>query len=219
MKKKLIILSVVMILLGTSATAQCFKKIVAGQDFFLAISQDGTLWAWGENGSGQLGDGTTTDRTTPVQISTAANWAFIAAGDNHWPRLKQTGRSGRGAMIAMGNWGMVQAVASRRRCRSAPIPTGKKWPQATEVHSLSKPLERSGLGGRITSIFLETDKAQAMSAKLLCKSGLQQTGIIFTAMPDMVLPLKTAARFGLGDIIITDSLALATQRIAMFLSR
>ena len=80
-----------MILLGTSATAQCFKKIVAGQDFFLAISQDGTLWAWGENGSGQLGDGTTTDRTTPVQISTAANWAFIAAGDNHSAAIKTDG--------------------------------------------------------------------------------------------------------------------------------
>ncbi|PZU88626.1 MAG: hypothetical protein DI529_05360 [Chryseobacterium sp.] len=91
MRKFFFVLGVGMTLIGTSASAQCFKKIVAGQDFFLAISQDGTLWAWGENGSGQLGDGTTTDRTTPVQISTATTWAFIAAGDNHSAAIKTDG--------------------------------------------------------------------------------------------------------------------------------
>lgn len=33
-----------------------------------ALKSDGTVWAWGENGSGQLGDGTTTDRNMPVQV-------------------------------------------------------------------------------------------------------------------------------------------------------
>ena len=40
----------------------------AGGVFALALSADGTLWAWGNNSSGQLGDGTTTDRNTPVQV-------------------------------------------------------------------------------------------------------------------------------------------------------
>ena len=35
---------------------------------FFAITQDDYLYAWGENHYGQLGDGTTTDRTTPVRI-------------------------------------------------------------------------------------------------------------------------------------------------------
>nr|WP_148282310.1 RCC1 domain-containing protein [Corallococcus coralloides] len=32
------------------------------------LRQDGTVWAWGWNDYGQLGDGTTTDRLTPVQL-------------------------------------------------------------------------------------------------------------------------------------------------------
>lgn len=91
MKKKFIILSIGITLFGTLTQAQCFKKVVAGQDFFLAISQDGTLWAWGENSYGQLGDGTTTDRATPVQISTATNWSFIAAGYYHSAAIKNDG--------------------------------------------------------------------------------------------------------------------------------
>jgi alpha-tubulin suppressor-like RCC1 family protein len=34
----------------------------------LALKRDGTVWAWGNNQYGQLGDGTTTQRNTPVQV-------------------------------------------------------------------------------------------------------------------------------------------------------
>jgi alpha-tubulin suppressor-like RCC1 family protein len=35
----------------------------------LAVRSDGTVWAWGLNEDGELGDGTTTDRNTPVQVA------------------------------------------------------------------------------------------------------------------------------------------------------
>jgi alpha-tubulin suppressor-like RCC1 family protein len=34
----------------------------------VAITSDGTVWAWGHNSDYQLGDGTTTDRNAPVQV-------------------------------------------------------------------------------------------------------------------------------------------------------
>ncbi len=44
-----------------------FPAIAAGGSHTVALKNDGTVWAWGSNLSGQLGDGTTTGRTTPVQ--------------------------------------------------------------------------------------------------------------------------------------------------------
>jgi alpha-tubulin suppressor-like RCC1 family protein len=46
----------------------------------LALKTDGTLWAWGYNGSGQLGQGNTTDYSSPVQIGALTNWLEIGGG-------------------------------------------------------------------------------------------------------------------------------------------
>ncbi|WP_050591866.1 RCC1 domain-containing protein [Salinispora fenicalii] len=65
---------------GTTVTA-----IAAGDDHSLAVTSAGAALAWGGNRFGQLGDETTTDSTTPVEVSLPAGTTVtaIAAGDDH----------------------------------------------------------------------------------------------------------------------------------------
>jgi alpha-tubulin suppressor-like RCC1 family protein len=46
------------------------------------VKNDGSLWAMGRNAYGQLGDGTTTDRHSPVQVL-SSGVADVSAGDSH----------------------------------------------------------------------------------------------------------------------------------------
>ena len=64
-------------------TSNNWRKIDAGDQHSLAIDASGTLWAWGNNTFGQLGDGTNTTSLSPIIIGTATNWAVISAGTDH----------------------------------------------------------------------------------------------------------------------------------------
>ncbi len=50
------------------------------QQFNMALKLDGTVWAWGRNSSGQLGNGTVTNRSTPTQVVDLVDVADIASG-------------------------------------------------------------------------------------------------------------------------------------------
>ncbi|MGO9138738.1 MAG: carboxypeptidase-like regulatory domain-containing protein [Syntrophales bacterium] len=54
--------------------------VAAGYDHAVVMKTDGTVWAWGGNSHGQLGNGTTTGSVTPVQVSGMSGVEAIAAG-------------------------------------------------------------------------------------------------------------------------------------------
>ncbi|MFZ4594185.1 MAG: choice-of-anchor D domain-containing protein [Verrucomicrobiaceae bacterium] len=58
---------------------------------FAAIKRDGRLFTWGNNGSGQMGIGTTTGSRTPVSVDSQTDWAQVASGGNHMIALKRDG--------------------------------------------------------------------------------------------------------------------------------
>src|SRR2546423_1631315 len=55
------------------------------------VVNDGTVRCWGDNGFGQLGDGTTIDRLIPVAVSGLTNAVAIAAGSCHTCALRAAG--------------------------------------------------------------------------------------------------------------------------------
>lgn len=57
----------------------------------IAIKNDGTLWAWGYNYNGQLGNESTLNSTVPIQIGTENNWYRISAGYLHSTAIKNDG--------------------------------------------------------------------------------------------------------------------------------
>jgi alpha-tubulin suppressor-like RCC1 family protein len=71
--------------------AQCWKTVSAGSNHSLGIKKDGTLWAWGKNDYGQLGDGTIVNKLVPTQIGNDANWKVISAGYNYSAAIKSDG--------------------------------------------------------------------------------------------------------------------------------
>jgi PKD repeat protein len=63
----------------------------AGYGHTAALKSDGSLWAWGNNNSGQLGDGTLIEKIAPVRIGNSADWKTLTAGYYHTLSLKQDG--------------------------------------------------------------------------------------------------------------------------------
>ncbi|HLG19760.1 MAG TPA: hypothetical protein VI895_08100 [Bdellovibrionota bacterium] len=55
-----------------------------------AIASDGTLWCWGSNDWGQLGDGSYVSSSTPVQVGTETNWMTVDAKGNHTCGIRGT---------------------------------------------------------------------------------------------------------------------------------
>jgi len=58
-------------------------SIAAGVGHCAAVDSSGTVWTWGENVVGQLGDGTTEDRNLPVKIESIKDAVFAGAGYYH----------------------------------------------------------------------------------------------------------------------------------------
>ena len=78
--------------------------ISVGSYHSVFLKSDGTVWATGKNEYGQLGDGTTTQRTNPVQVTNADGTELsgvvgISAGSNHTVYLKAMARCGDGTEL------------------------------------------------------------------------------------------------------------------------
>lgn len=75
-----------------------------------AIKTDGTLWSCGYNNQGQLGQGDTLNRSTPVQIGTLTDWDKIACGNTHSIAVKTNGTLWAWGYNGVGSLGLGDTV-------------------------------------------------------------------------------------------------------------
>ena len=78
-------------------TSRNVARITSGVDSHHLIDSNSQIWSWGYNSSGQLGDGTTSIRSSPVQLTTTSSfntktWRSIAAGTNNVGAIDETGK-------------------------------------------------------------------------------------------------------------------------------
>lgn len=66
-------------------------SVAAGDKHNVALKSDGTVWTWGDNSFGQLGDETATNRYTPAQVSGITDVTAITAGYSYTAALKSDG--------------------------------------------------------------------------------------------------------------------------------
>jgi len=74
---------------GMQITQQ--PSIAGGGSSSYALKPDGTVWAWGANGNGQLGNNSLTDSSVPVQVSNLSGVTAIAGGGGSGYALKSDG--------------------------------------------------------------------------------------------------------------------------------
>ena len=99
-------------------SSKSWSDFSLGNGFTLAKATDGTLWSWGLNSEGTLGNGLIIHRSSPVQISTSS-WSVISAGYSNASAIKSDGTLwvwGSGVLGAMGQNDVIS--------RSSPVQVG-----------------------------------------------------------------------------------------------
>jgi alpha-tubulin suppressor-like RCC1 family protein len=103
---------------GDSGVLSGVKAIAAGAGQSLALLSNGAVVAWGKNGDGELGDGTTTSRSAPVQVvgvggsGVLSNVAAVAAGGEYSLALLNNGTVAAWGLNALGELGNGTTMSS-----------------------------------------------------------------------------------------------------------
>jgi len=110
--------------------------------FAIGLKTDGTLWSWGNNGNGQLGIGTTTSQTVPVQVGTDADWVTMAAGSNYVMAIKTNG-----TLWAWGSNGNAQqgtGLGSANQLSPVQVGTDNNWTSVSTAINSTYALKSDG---------------------------------------------------------------------------
>jgi alpha-tubulin suppressor-like RCC1 family protein len=127
----------------TFAGGTNWKQVSCGDYHTTAIKTDGTLWTWGYNDTGQLGDNTTSQRNTPVTtFAGGTNWKQVDGGSVHTAAIKTDGTLWTWGYNGYGGLGTNNATN-----RTTPVTTsagGTNWKQVACGNSHTAAIKTDG---------------------------------------------------------------------------
>jgi len=116
-------------------------QVCSGKYHTLGRKSDGSLWAWGWNEYGQLGDGSTADSHTPVQVGTDSDWKHVSAGNVHTTAIKSDG-----TLWAWGwnEYGQLGDGSTADRHTPVQVGTDKDWIYVSASSEYTMALKSNG---------------------------------------------------------------------------
>ncbi len=127
----------------TFAGGNNWKSVSCGRSHIAAIKTDGTLWTWGRNNAGGLGDNTIVNRSTPVTtFAGGTNWKQVSAGSEYTLAIKTDG-----TLWSWGNGGSGRLGNSTTASRSIPVTTfsgGTNWKQCSAGYAHGAAIKTDG---------------------------------------------------------------------------
>jgi alpha-tubulin suppressor-like RCC1 family protein len=119
-------------------------KISCGVEHMVVAKANGTIWAWGRNDSGQLGDGTTTDRSVPVEIISGGinTWKRAVAGTSHTMAIKNDGTLWGWGNNSFGQLGDITTTSTSSPVQDMSLSTN--WRQVICGFNFSSGLKTDG---------------------------------------------------------------------------
>ncbi len=140
----------------TFAGGTNWKQVACFLNNVAAIKTDGTLWTWGSNNNGQLGDNTTTQRNTPVTtFAGGSNWKQVACGYYYTAAIKTDGTLWTWGSNSYGLLGNNDLYFSQSLIPISPVPD-TNWKQIDETDPLEVPLPTLACN-YYTGIAIKTD--------------------------------------------------------------
>jgi alpha-tubulin suppressor-like RCC1 family protein len=129
-----------------SANVSGIQQISAGYGSSAAIDSNGTLWTWGRNSSGILGNNSTDDRSTPVSVVGGQYWKSVSLGSAITP-THAGGITTTGTLFMWGGNDLGQLGDGTTSNRSSPVTVmggGTNWTQVSAGTKMSIGLTSEG---------------------------------------------------------------------------
>jgi alpha-tubulin suppressor-like RCC1 family protein len=207
---------------GATATA-----VAANEFHSLALTSAGTVYAWGHNAFGQLGNGTTTDSSTPVAVSVPGTVTKIAAGWAFDLALTSTGAVYAWGYNGDGELGTTSADscgAGAYPCNKTPVAVSlggvtvtaiaAGWDHSLAINGADSTLLAWGLNnygqlgtGDTTNRLTPTPTINGLTVKAIACGGAHSLAIL-TSNGGMAWGLNNHGQLGIGT---TDTfLSIAT---------